>query len=209
MLSGKSWGDFRRSGESIAAAKLGNGAELLHSMPTEKLKLVRPAAPAPPRAASPPARPARAPSRPARAPSRPAKRRGALYWLGTIAALGFLLALPGRALVRSSEFLTPLQIAGYVAIVSLVAAWQLRADKRAARNDEWRVSESRLHFLELMGGWAASFVTQRVLRHKTAKASYQNTFWFVVALHQYAAIDFVQSWKWTLAAYAALEPILR
>ena len=37
--------------------------------------------------------------------------------------------------------------------------------------------------LELAGGWPGALLAQRLLRHKTAKASYRSAFWTMVVLH--------------------------
>lgn len=42
-------------------------------------------------------------------------------------------------------------------------------DKAAARNGDWRVRESTLLWLAVLGGGIGAFVGQRLLRHKTRK----------------------------------------
>ena len=54
--------------------------------------------------------------------------------------------------------------------VMVVALW---LDKRRAGRGAWRISEHALHRIELAGGWAASLVGRRLLRHKTRKGSYR------------------------------------
>ena len=56
-------------------------------------------------------------------------------------------------------------------------------DKTAAQRGESRISEPTLHALELAGGWPGALLAQRLLRHKTVKASYRSTFWTMVTLH--------------------------
>lgn len=68
-------------------------------------------------------------------------------------------------------------------IASLLAFVFYDRDKRAAKNKMWRIPESTLHFLELMGGWIGAYWAQVILRHKTRKLSYQITFWLIVTLH--------------------------
>ena len=65
--------------------------------------------------------------------------------------------------------------------INVVTIWAYYWDKRAARKGNWRVPESVLHTLELLGGWSGAFVAQRLFHHKTKKQSYQSTFWMVVA----------------------------
>jgi uncharacterized membrane protein YsdA (DUF1294 family) len=44
----------------------------------------------------------------------------------------------------------------------------------------WRVSESTLHTLSLVGGWPGALVAQQMLRHKSNKASFRAVFWATV-----------------------------
>lgn len=64
-------------------------------------------------------------------------------------------------------------------------------DKVQAQEGRFRVPEATLHALELLGGWLGGYIAQERLRHKTAKVSYQTTFWAIVILH------FV-GWAWWL-----------
>ena len=59
-----------------------------------------------------------------------------------------------------------------VAIIALhnVVVYGVYAfDKAAARNGDWRVRESTLLWLAVLGGGIGAFLGQRVLRHKTRK----------------------------------------
>lgn len=56
-------------------------------------------------------------------------------------------------------------------------------DKSAARHDRWRVSESTLHLLALIGGWPGALVAQWLFRHKSRKASFQAAFALTVVLN--------------------------
>ena len=68
-------------------------------------------------------------------------------------------------------------------------------DKRRAKRGGVRVSEIVLHLLEFHGGWPGAFLAQRALRHKSSKFSYQISFWLIVALHQYVALDSLLGWR--------------
>lgn len=61
-------------------------------------------------------------------------------------------------------------------IMSLFAFIAYASDKRAAVRGEWRVPESTLHVLELLGGWPGALFAQKRLRHKSSKLSYQKTY---------------------------------
>jgi uncharacterized membrane protein YsdA (DUF1294 family) len=111
--------------------------------------------------------------------------------------LALLLVLPASALWR----LAPAPMAGAAALVTLLASAACygvyAADKHRARTGAWRISERMLHLLELFGGWPGAFLAQRRLRHKSSKASYQFTFWMIVAAHNYAALDWQLQWRIT------------
>jgi uncharacterized membrane protein YsdA (DUF1294 family) len=117
-------------------------------------------------------------------------RKGA--WRPSGAALlflGVLLIPPGLALVRITpeDFYPPL-LGGLATVwgITLLLYW---TDKRAAQSGAWRTPEILLHTCELLGGWPAAFLAQRVWRHKTIKLSYQVTFWLIVAAHQFLALE--------------------
>lgn len=57
------------------------------------------------------------------------------------------------------------------------------ADKWAALTDRWRVQESTLHMLSLVGGWPGALIAQQVLRHKTRKQPFRRIFFLLSALN--------------------------
>lgn len=61
---------------------------------------------------------------------------------------------------------------GWYLAWSLAAFFVFAADKRAARRARRRVPESRLHLLELLGGFPGAILAIVLLRHKTKKASF-------------------------------------
>lgn len=87
-----------------------------------------------------------------------------------IAVATVLGALPGwvAALYLATS------IASYIAYAT---------DKSAARTRQWRVSESALLGIGLLGGWPGSIVAQQRLRHKTQKSSFRRAFWGTVILN--------------------------
>ena len=72
---------------------------------------------------------------------------------------------------------------GSMITASVLSAAILAWDKRQARMNRRRVPESRLHLLELLGGWPGSWVTRRALSHKTRKLRYRLTAAFMALLH--------------------------
>jgi uncharacterized membrane protein YsdA (DUF1294 family) len=114
-----------------------------------------------------------------------------------------LLILPVIAGQRSG--VNFLWVIAYALIINLLTYWVYARDKRRAENGEWRMSEVRLHRLELLGGWPAAFLAQRRLRHKCSKRSYQIVFWLIVLAWQFAAVDSLQNWKFSRPALNWLE----
>jgi uncharacterized membrane protein YsdA (DUF1294 family) len=115
-----------------------------------------------------------------------------------------LLALPVYAMQRHG-LISPW--AGVAVVVSGLTYWIYAADKRRAEDGLWRVPEIHLHLLELLGGWPGAFLAQRRLRHKSSKGSYQFVFWLIVLIHQLAAFDSLQNWKWSRSALSGIESI--
>ena len=75
----------------------------------------------------------------------------------------------------------------FINISTFLAYW---ADKRAAIEKKWRISEKELHALELLGGWSGALLAQKIFRHKTNKKEYQIMFWAMPAF-QLAVIFFI------------------
>lgn len=78
---------------------------------------------------------------------------------------------------------TGLPLVGVYPVLGLITYGVYAHDKRQAQAGEFRVPEATLHLLELLGGWFGGYIAQETLRHKTAKDSYQATFWGIVLLH--------------------------
>ncbi len=102
-------------------------------------------------------------------------------------------------------------IAGRVPVVvlalylgaSLFAFFAYAFDKSAAARNQWRTQESTLHLFSLLGGWPGALAAQRLLRHKSAKASFQATFWFTVVLNCGAL-----GWLFSPSGARALQSVL-
>ncbi|NVJ67234.1 MAG: DUF1294 domain-containing protein [Gammaproteobacteria bacterium] len=78
--------------------------------------------------------------------------------------------------------LPPIVLAIYLtlSIISYGLYWK---DKKAAQNNRWRVPESTLHFLAIMGGWLGAAIAQHHFRHKTKKQPFRAIFWFTVTFN--------------------------
>jgi uncharacterized membrane protein YsdA (DUF1294 family)/cold shock CspA family protein len=120
-------------------------------------------------------------------------------WLG-------LLILPGLAL--EGLFASWLWVGGYLLGINGLTVLFYWLDKWKARQGKWRVSEMNLHLLELVGGWPAAFLLQRLLRHKIAKLSYQVVFWIIVVSYQLAAFEFLSGGQIVRGSWAYLVRVI-
>jgi len=82
----------------------------------------------------------------------------------------------------------PNWIAGLYLAASVVCFVVYVVDKSAAVADRWRVSESTLIFLGLVGGWPGAIVAQQVSRHKSNKVAFRSASWGSVVLNVLAFI---------------------
>ncbi len=129
--------------------------------------------------------------------------RGRFGFFAFLALVG-LLVLPAVAILKFLVHLHPEIVAAVGILVNVVTYLAYSGDKRRARGKEWRISESTLHLLELIGGWPAAFIAQRVFRHKIRKARYQVVFWTIVLMYQAVAFDLVQGGQVSKALFRRL-----
>ena len=87
----------------------------------------------------------------------------------------------------------PIFIGANYFVLSLLIFFLYWKDKRAARNDTWRVSEKTLHLVALFGGWPGSLIGQQSLRHKTQKVSFRIVLWLTVVAN--LALLFYKLWS--------------
>ena len=66
---------------------------------------------------------------------------------------------------------------------SLLSFFLYFKDKKAAQNDNWRISENTLQLSSLLCGWPGSIIGQQRLRHKTKKVSFRTSFWAMVIIN--------------------------
>ncbi len=82
---------------------------------------------------------------------------------------------------------------------SILAFIAYDVDKSAAAHNRWRTPERTLHLIALLGGWPGALAAQWLVRHKSAKASFQMVFWLTVLLNCGAL-------GWLLSSTAFLPP---
>jgi len=68
-------------------------------------------------------------------------------------------------------------------VASAVAFGMYAMDKKAAREDRWRIAESSMHLIALVGGWPGALLAQRAFRHKTRKPGFQIVFRLTVLIN--------------------------
>jgi uncharacterized membrane protein YsdA (DUF1294 family)/cold shock CspA family protein len=95
--------------------------------------------------------------------------------------------------------------AGMGITINVLAYVAYAVDKRRAREKAWRISEARLHLVELLGGWPGAFMAQRRLRHKCSKVSFQSVFWLIVLAYQFFAFDSLLNWRYSRSAWEQLQ----
>jgi uncharacterized membrane protein YsdA (DUF1294 family) len=132
---------------------------------------------------------------------------GARFSFLAALVLTALLVFPTLAVAKLR--IDPFVAATYALLINGITYLIYAHDKRQARAGAWRVPEVVLHMLELLGGWPGAFVAQRRLRHKCVKLSYQFTFWFIVAVHQYVASGFLQGGELPKAILRTIRSIIR
>ena len=109
-------------------------------------------------------------------PAGPPPRSG---WLGYLAIAGFIGIYVVIDLLRPFPLWVPALYVG-ASIVCFVA---YAIDKSASRTGGWRVPESSLLALGVIGGWPGAIVGQQVFRHKTIKSRFRVAFWLTVLLN--------------------------
>lgn len=76
-------------------------------------------------------------------------------------------------------------------------------DKAAARNGDWRVRESTLLWLAVLGGGIGAFLGQRLLRHKTRKPPFHVMLPALFVLQTFLGIVMLLAPETALAAIRA------
>jgi uncharacterized membrane protein YsdA (DUF1294 family)/cold shock CspA family protein len=77
----------------------------------------------------------------------------------------------------------PVVVLVFYLVASVLTFFAYAFDKTAAVRQQWRTAESTLHLFALFGGWPGAVAAQRLLRHKSAKMSFQIAFWVTVMLN--------------------------
>lgn len=81
----------------------------------------------------------------------------------------------------------------YYLLISLLTFFIYARDKAAACNNCWRIRESTLHCLAILGGWFGALLAQLLLKHKTAKQRFQVAFYFSIAINLVLLLSLLNS----------------
>lgn len=108
----------------------------------------------------------------------PAKAPGSSKLPPLFAVCFLLLVLAAVVLGR-----LPVAVLVLYVVASFLAFFAYVVDKSAALRNQWRISEKTLHLFALVGGWPGALAAQRLIRHKSAKASFLTMFWLTVAVN--------------------------
>ncbi|MBL9208599.1 MAG: DUF1294 domain-containing protein [Opitutaceae bacterium] len=116
---------------------------------------------------------------------------GSRFTFMTLVMAIALLTAPVVALSRATVWVDGRVLAGVATALNLGVFILYAVDKRRAARGAFRIPEWVLHLGELLGGWPAAYLAQRLLRHKSSKFTYLLVFWLIVLLHQLVAVDVI------------------
>ncbi|WP_426369375.1 DUF1294 domain-containing protein [Pseudocolwellia sp. HL-MZ7] len=68
----------------------------------------------------------------------------------------------------------PQHLLVFYMVTSVVSFIAYALDKSRAQQGAWRIKESTLHLIALLGGWPGAALAQQVLRHKSQKKEFRN-----------------------------------
>lgn len=82
--------------------------------------------------------------------------------------------------------MVPIEVVAFYLVMSVVAFLVYARDKKAARQGMWRISESTLHVVSVLGGWPGARIAQSFLRHKSKKVSFRIIYWLTAIINCFA-----------------------
>lgn len=101
----------------------------------------------------------------------------------SFSSLLFLFVFPSLILYSTIQGLIPFYLFPIYISLSFVTFFIYWWDKYSAQNDLWRISEKSLHLFSLLGGWFGALLAQKILRHKSSKKEFQDTFKVTIILN--------------------------
>ncbi|AEF55248.1 DUF1294 domain-containing protein [Marinomonas posidonica] len=85
-------------------------------------------------------------------------------------------------------------VVAWYGFFSLLAILAYGFDKYAAIRGHWRVQESTLHLLSVLGGWIGALMAQGVFRHKLSKKRFMLVFWGSVFVNLLGLVLVLSQW---------------
>ena len=70
----------------------------------------------------------------------------------------------------------------FIAAMNFAAYFLMRLDKQRAIHHQWRIAESHLFLLSLLGGFIGMKLAMKQFRHKTQQLSFKIVFWLSAAI---------------------------
>lgn len=68
----------------------------------------------------------------------------------------------------------------HIVLINIFTFWAYGRDKKCATRGDWRIPETHLHTLELLGGTLGALLGQKIFHHKNKKKAYKATFYAVI-----------------------------
>lgn len=91
-------------------------------------------------------------------------------------------------------YATPSNLVAALAAINLIAFAAFGIDKARAKQGEWRIKESTLLGLALIGGTVGAFAGRKVFRHKTRKQPFSGLL-FAIAVLQVSVLGLWIGWS--------------
>ncbi|MFI3176119.1 MAG: DUF1294 domain-containing protein [Eubacteriales bacterium] len=77
----------------------------------------------------------------------------------------------------------PIFLLGYVGMVNLIGFFGMGIDKHKAQNHQWRIPESTLFTIALIGGCLGTIIGMYTFRHKTKHSTFVFGLPIIMLLH--------------------------
>ena len=78
----------------------------------------------------------------------------------------------------------------YLIVINIIGAIVNIVDKQKAKRNKWRISEATLWTVALLGGSIGSYITMKIIRHKTQHKSFMIGFPAIISF-QIAIITYL------------------
>ncbi len=87
-----------------------------------------------------------------------------------------------------------LYLVAWMVMLSLISFCTYWWDKQSAIHGRWRVAETTLHTIDLIGGWPGGLAARRLLRHKVRKKRYAWMFWTLAVVNATGTTALLTRW---------------